>query len=76
MKKSVVSIELAQSGVEDIIGVPVEITENVCKFLLIDEYGFCDGYAVFDMKDITQISASSEDEKILEKLLVDWLKLK
>lgn len=68
-KKNVVSIELVKSGIEDIIGVPVEITENICEFLLIDEYGFCDGYAIFDIKDITQISVSSNDEKTLEELL-------
>lgn len=67
-KKSVVSIELAKSGFEDVIGIPIEITENICKILLLDEYGFSDGYSVFDIKDITQISASSDNEKMLEAL--------
>ena len=64
----IISIELSESGNEDVIGLPVEISDNICKTLLIDQYGYDDGYALFDVRDITQISAFSEHENSLEKL--------
>ena len=69
--KKVVSIELVSSNVEDVIGVPVEINENICKVFLVDEYGVYDGYALFDICDITQISVSSDEEKTIEKLMTN-----
>lgn len=66
--KRIVSIELNKSGFDDVVGVPTKVTENLCQVLVIDEYGFSDGFSLFDISDITQISISSESERVLEEL--------
>lgn len=67
-KKSVVSIELVDSGYNDIVGF-VEVIENgQCKVKQVNEYGYEDGFSFFSIRDITKITYLSQDEKRIMKL--------
>ena len=66
--KEIVSIELANSGFNDVVGFVEEKNDGYSKIRQIDEYGFEDGYSYIRVNDITQISYSSQDEKRILKL--------
>lgn len=67
-EKRIVSIELRDSGYDDVTGFIEELRDGKCKIKQIDEYGENDGITYIFAVDITRVSAMSEDEKILEKL--------
>lgn len=66
--QKVVSIELMNSGYNDIIGVIKELKDDQCSIKLIDEYGFEDGFSYVSIQDITEITYSSADENRIHKL--------
>lgn len=64
----IVSIELLKSGLNDVVGFPIKVIDNICEVSLVDEYGYSDGFAVFKIEDVTQMSLISESEMSLTKL--------
>lgn len=66
--KQVVSLELMNSGIIDIVGMVISINNYICAIQQIDEYGFKDGIAYIDISDITQISYASREEIRISKL--------
>lgn len=64
----IVSIELLYSGYDDVVGFIEQIENGQCKIKKIDEYGYEDGYAYVDIKDITQVTYQSEYEKRIKNL--------
>lgn len=67
-KKQVVSIELLDSGYDDVTGFVESISDGECKIRLIDEYGCEDGYSYISVEDITKISCDTQDEKRIRRL--------
>ncbi len=67
--KEIVSIELLNSGIYDLIGVVEEIDENNCKIKQYNDYGCEDGYSIVNLCDITKICCGSEDELRIERLI-------
>ena len=63
-----VSIELLDSGYNDVIGFIESITDGECKVKQVDEYGFEDGYSYVSIDDITKISCHTQDEKRIMRL--------
>ncbi|MDE6150304.1 MAG: hypothetical protein K2F81_09505 [Ruminococcus sp.] len=61
--KKIVSIELLDSGFDDVSGFIEQIEDGQCKIKEIDEYGYEDGYAYVEIKNITQVTYQSEYEK-------------
>lgn len=61
--KEIVSIELLDSGYDDVVGFVDEINDGQCRIKVIDEYGYEDGYSYFLIKDVTQVSYATEIEK-------------
>ena len=64
----IVSIELVNSGLIDICGFIHTYKNNKCIIKQIDEYGFDDGFSTIFIKDITQITFKSKDEKRIKFL--------
>lgn len=67
-KKLFVSIELLDSGYDDVIGYVESAADGECKVRQVDEYGYEDGYSSFSVRDITYMSCDSQDEKRLMRL--------
>lgn len=67
--KRVVSIEILNSGYDDIAGFVDEIENHFCAVRQIDAYGCEDGVSYVQMSDITQVSYDSVDEK---KIMMLW----
>lgn len=68
-EKIIVSIELLDSSMYDVIGFVEEINENICKIRQVNDDGQDDGITYIRMDDITQISADSSDERRILRLL-------
>ena len=70
-KKSgrIVSIEINESGYEDILGYIASIEDNICCINQIDLYGKCDGKSYIRLSDISQFEYGSDEEKQIELLL-------
>lgn len=66
--RNIISIELIDSGYDDIVGFVCNIDNDMLKIEQIDEYGYDDGYSYINISDITQISYNSQDEKRIFKL--------
>lgn len=66
--QKIVSIELLNSGYNDIVGFVKEIQGDFCKIQVVDEYGLEDGQSFIDSADITQIHYASEDEDRILRL--------
>lgn len=64
----IVSIELLNSGYDNIVGFVDEIYNNKCTLKLIDEYGYEDGYCYIIIDDITQVMFDGEKESLILKL--------
>ena len=67
--KRVVSIELLESGVSDIIGFVNTIEDGVCKLSQVDEYGRLNGESYVRVDDISYVGFSSCDERRIEQLV-------
>ena len=68
LNKVIVSIELCESGYNNIVGFVLEINGNECKALLIDDYGEEDGYTYFSTDCISSMAYSRKEEKIIQLL--------
>ncbi|MCQ4021805.1 MULTISPECIES: hypothetical protein [unclassified Ruminococcus] len=66
--KQIVSLELVDSGYDDVVGFVESIDNGLCKIKIVDEYGFEDGYCFVMANKITQISYASQDEIRILKL--------
>lgn len=66
--KRIVSIELLDSEIVDVVGFIESISEEVCRIHVVDEYGYDDGFAFVDISSISQITLDSEDEQRIAKL--------
>ena len=67
--KKIVSIELLDSGNNDVVGFIEDIESGIFKVKQVDSYGAVDGYSFIYLNDITQIAVDSEDERIIERLI-------
>ena len=67
-EKIIISIELLDSGIYDIIGFVEEISGNICKIGQVNDDGQSDGVTYIRIQDITQISADSLDERRILRL--------
>lgn len=67
-KSQVVSIELINSGYNDVVGVIRSIKDKECMVEQFDEYGCADGESHFYLKDITKIAILTQEEKIIMRL--------
>lgn len=66
--RSLVSIELRDSGIVDVVGFIENVADEVCQIHVVDEYGYDDGCTFVDMSSISQIALGSEDEQRIMKL--------
>lgn len=66
--KQIVSLELLNSGFNDVVGFVEENNNGQCKIKQIDEYGFEDGYSFIMVDNVTEIAYASEDEKRILQL--------
>lgn len=66
--KLIVSLEILESGYDDIVGFVDSVENGLCKIKQIDEYGDDNGDSFVSLLDITQISCNSSDEKIIHSL--------
>lgn len=64
----IVSIELLDSGYDDVVGFIDKIENGQCRIKQIDEYGYEDGYTYVMLNDITQVTYQSEYEKRIMNL--------
>lgn len=64
----IASIELLDSGYDDVVGFVDEISDNKCTIKLVDEYGYEDGYSFILISDITQVMFDGERENLFQKL--------
>lgn len=64
----IVSLELNDSGFDDIVGIVSNVTDSVCEITQIDFYGNLDGKAFVSLSNISQISFDSKTEQILQQL--------
>ena len=67
-KKGILSIELLDSGYDDVVGFVESIDESECKIRQIDEYGYEDGFSYVDISKITKVTVMSQSEKRIQKL--------
>ena len=66
--QKVISVELINSGYDDVVGFVAEVNNGICSIHIVDEYGFDDGASFQSLNDITQIRYASEDEERILKL--------
>ena len=64
----IVSIELLNSGYDDVVGFVDEICDNKCTVKLVDEYGYEVGYSYILISDITQVMFDGERENLFLNL--------
>ena len=64
----ITSIELLNSGYDDVVGFVKSVGDQVCKIEQIDEYGFEDGSSLIRIDDITQLCCESQDERRIARL--------
>lgn len=66
--REIVSIELMDSDIDDVVGIVESLDSNLCKIRQINAYGSEDGYSIINLDDVTQISYASEDERRIKIL--------
>lgn len=64
----ILSVELVDSGFDDVVGFVDYADGGVCKINQIDEYGFDDGFSLIEFKNITKVTVMSSDERRIKKL--------
>lgn len=67
-KEYIVSIELANSGINDVVGFVDCLENSVCSVNQVDLYGYNDGRVFFEIDDISQIICNSLEEQTLLNL--------
>ena len=68
--RTIVSIELCHSGVDDVSGFVSAINENICQVKCVDNNGVEDGFSYIKLSEITQLCFDSCDEQRLFALYV------
>ncbi|MFA6808845.1 MAG: hypothetical protein WCR27_07615 [Eubacteriales bacterium] len=68
MKNYIITIELLNSGFNDVQGYVGSIENDSCNIKQITEYGDLDGIDLIKISDITEISCNSDDDRIIEIL--------
>lgn len=63
-----VSFQLGDSGRYDVNGFLLEVQEEVCRMLLVDEYGYPDGISTFAIDDIVRGECDSEVGQTTQRL--------
>jgi hypothetical protein len=61
--RHIISIEILNSGYDDVVGFVNQLQDDLCVVKQIDMYGHEDGMSYIQIPDITQISYDSGDEK-------------
>ena len=64
----VVSIEVDDSGINNIVGRIEKVEDGICKVVQIDAYGEFDGDAYVRIEDISQLVIDSEEERMIRAL--------
>lgn len=64
----IVSVEIEDSGIDDITGFVRDSNENTVTFDVVDSYGASDGIAMIKASGITQIEYNGIAEKRLQRL--------
>lgn len=67
-QNQLVSIELIDSGYNDVVGFIESIDNNGCSIEQVDEFGYSDGISYINLEDITQVNLATQDEKRITKL--------
>lgn len=67
-KREIVSVKLLDNDSIDFTGFVERIENEECKFKIIDEYGFEDGFGYANINDITEMSYMCEYDKRIFKL--------
>lgn len=67
-KNKIVSIELLESDLDDIVGYVKWIDNEMAEIKLVDEYGEAEGKSLIYIKDISYIVCDSENEIMLKCL--------
>ena len=62
----VVSVEMMDSGRNDIIGFVTRFDEKNCLFDQVDDYGNVDGQAIIDVSDISYLACDGDDENTIQ----------
>ena len=65
-----VSIELLDSGYEDVVGFVEQVNDETCVVQQVNSDGKTDGFSLLFMDDISQIECESQDEIQLQKLFL------
>ena len=68
-ERYVVSIELMDSGYNDIVGIVEDIDDIQCKIKQYDEYGYMDGISYCFVNDISKLTFLTQDEKRIMRLI-------
>lgn len=68
------SVELRNSGEDDITGMAVELRDGLLRLNHIDEYGNADGTSYVKLSDITQIFCNMEKQRLRQKSYLNKLK--
>lgn len=66
--QKIVSLELLNSGINDVVGIIKKLENGACKVQIIDEYGMEDGISYIFTNDITEVCYASADENRILKL--------
>jgi hypothetical protein len=66
--KRVVTIELFDSGNNDVTGLIERINEGYCTISMLNEYGESDGVSTFAIKNISHLSCDGDDENVIQQL--------
>ena len=64
----IISLELLNSEMNNVVGFVENTDENVCMIRQVDLYGDDDGFSYIDLNDITQVTYDSDDEQIILRL--------
>lgn len=67
-EKQVVSLEIHNSGYDNIVGFVNDIKNDLCTIEKINDYGLKDGKAYIQLNNVSQISYASQEEIRLLKL--------
>lgn len=66
----IISVELINSGYDDVRGLVKSIDSEMCQILQIDMYGFEDGISIIPVQNISQICVNSLDEQHIMNLYI------
>lgn len=68
VQRLIITIELFNSGYDDIIGFVDEVCDGKCIINQINEYGYKDGFSYITTDSITRISFLRQEESVIMKL--------